>query len=276
MRTLNDRVAVVTGAASGIGRATARALSAAGCRLALVDVQEAPLLALAAELPGASAHRVDVADREAMAGLPAQVLAHHGAVHVLVNNAGVTVARPFTAHSLEDWDWVLGVNLRGVVHGCHFFLPHLLQAEEAHIVNLSSLFGIVAVPGQAAYCTSKFAVRGLTETLWEELADTRVGVTVVHPGGINTGIVANARGDDEEQMARLRRFFEKATQPPERVAQAIVRAILRGERRVRVTREAVVGDWLKRVLPELGNQVAVRVMSRAMGLRRPPALPGPR
>lgn len=269
MRTLQDRVAVVTGAASGIGQATARSLAAQGARVALVDLDLAGLRSLSDTLPGSSWHAVDVGDREAMAALPGQVLERHGAVHVVVNNAGITVVKSFVGHTLQDWDRVLAVNLAGVLHGCHFFLPHLLRAEEAHIVNISSVFGLVGVPGQSAYCTTKYAVRGLSETLWEELHGTGVGVTVVHPGGVRTNIVANATGDDEETLQRMRRVFGRMPVTPDMVGARIVRAILRGERRVLVTREAYAADLVRRMLPVAGNRFAVRAMARFMRLQLP-------
>ena len=199
-----------------------------------------------------------------MLALPDAVLRHHDAVHVLVNNAGVTSAHSFFDHSLEDFEWVIGINLWGVVYGTKAFLPHLLAADEAHIVNISSIFGICGVPSQTSYCASKFAVRGFTEALAEELRGTHVGTTVVHPGGINTNIAKNSRGDDEQAKARMVKFFAKHTLPPEEVARGIVRAIRRNEPRLLVTREAVVGDLLKRLLPDLGNRYFVRTLMKAM------------
>jgi NAD(P)-dependent dehydrogenase (short-subunit alcohol dehydrogenase family) len=197
MQRLEGRIAVITGAASGIGRALALQLAEAGCGLALVDVQAETLRRVGAECRerGAqvSTHAVDVSDRAAMAALPQRVIDFHGAVHILINNAGVTVADTVLEQSLEDWDWIVGINLWGVIYGCRAFLPHLLAAEEAHIVNLSSVFGIAGVPMQAAYCTTKFAVLGFSESLQAELRGTCVGLSVVHPGGVNTNIVRASR-----------------------------------------------------------------------------------
>jgi NAD(P)-dependent dehydrogenase (short-subunit alcohol dehydrogenase family) len=137
----------------------------------------------------ASVHVADVASRARMAELPEEVLREHGRVSLLVNNAGVSVGGTFEEQSLEDLDWIVGINFWGVVHGCQFFLPHLRRETEAHIVNLSSMFGIVGVPTQSSYCATKFAVRGLSEALWVELRDAGIGVTSVHPGGIRTNIV---------------------------------------------------------------------------------------
>lgn len=273
MRTLKGRVAVVTGAGSGIGRALCRALAREGCHIAAVELRAERLEELAEELADSgvtvSTHALDVSDRAAMATLPEAVLAAHGGrVHILVNNAGVTVACPFEDMKLEDWDWLLGVNLHGVLHGCHFFMPALMEAEEAHIVNVSSVFGIVGVLSQSAYCTSKFAVRGLTETLWEELRHTHIGVTSVHPGGVNTRIVADSRGEAAEgQKERTAKAFAQRAVSPELAAERIVRAIARGQRRLLITKEAYLMDWVRRLLPEWGNQVLNAVMMRVLGGR---------
>lgn len=259
MRTLTDRVVVVTGASSGIGRATAVAFAREGARLALVDVDAEALETTRAEVAAlgraVSSHRVDVSDRDAMRALAEAVVTEHGAVHVVINNAGVTVTKSFEDHSWDDWDWVIGVNLEGVHNGCRVFLPHLRAVDEAHIVNISSLFGIYGVPGQSAYSASKFAVRGLSEALWEELAGTPIGVTVVHPGGVRTNIIHNARVADASVQKRVARGFEKLGTSPEDVAKKIVRAVRRGDRRLVVTPEAIVGDWLRRMFPVLSNRV---------------------
>lgn len=271
MRKLIDRTAVVTGAASGIGKATAELLARRGCRLALVDVSEEGLEATAERIRRVggqvSTHVLSVADKEAMFALPAQVVAEHGAVHILVNNAGVTVAKGFHEHTMEDWEWVVGVNLWGVVYGCKAFMDHLLVADEAHIVNISSVFGIVGVPSQSSYCTTKFAVRGFTETLWEELRGTHVGVTSVHPGGVSTNIINNSRSDDEEMKGRMASFFKKAAIPPEQAAARIVGAIETNQQRLLITREAYALDALRRVLPEWGNQLGVKLLMKTMGVQ---------
>ncbi len=273
MTTLSKRVAVVTGAASGIGRNLAFQLAEAGAHLALVDVDDAGLKVTADEAAKrggsdlrVSTHLVDVSDRGAMAALPEAVVAEHGAVHVLVNNAGIAVEAGFHEHSLEDWDRVLGVNLWGVIYGCHFFLPHLAQADEAHIVNISSIFGVVGVPGNAAYCASKFGVRGLSEVLWEELRDSHVHVTVVHPGGVNTNIVASSKHTDPESHARVVAFFNKKTMPASKAAAQIVRAIRTNQPRLVITRDAEWADRIKRALPVRGNRIFANMMLKAMGL----------
>jgi NAD(P)-dependent dehydrogenase (short-subunit alcohol dehydrogenase family) len=257
MKKLQDRVAVVTGAASGIGRATSLALAKEGCALALGDVNEAGLeeTAAAARALGrkVTTHKVDVADKERMRHFADEVYAAHGAVHVLVNNAGVTVTSPFEEHSLEDWEWIVGINFWGVVYGCKFFLPYLKQADEAHIVNLSSLFGLIGVPTQTSYCATKFAVRGLSEALWVELKDLNIGVTSVHPGGVRTNIAKSARSEGAALKSRAIDVIDRFSVSPERCARQIVGAIKKNKMRQLVTRETHFVDVAKRlsaVLPQ--------------------------
>lgn len=263
---LAGRTAVVTGAASGIGRHLALQLAAKGCHVACVDIDADRLAALEAELRGVrvTVHVADVSDRARMLALGPEVAAAHGALHLLVNNAGIAYEAAFPQTSLETWDKVLGVNLWGVIYGCHVFLPYLAKADRAHVVNLSSLFGIIGMPGQTAYCASKFAVRGLSEALWEELAGTTVGLTVVHPGSVATPIMERAEGDDPELMAHLATWYRDNAYPPEKAARKIIRAVEKGRRRLLVAPEAAFADYLKRALPVWGNRlfsdVAIRVL----------------
>lgn len=268
MKNLNGKVAVITGAASGLGRGLATVLAAEGCRLALVDVHAERLAEVAAEHPGCSTHVVDVSDRAAMQALPEAVIAVHGAVHLVINNAGVTITASFLDHSIEDLEWLLGINLWGVIYGCHAFLPHLIAGGEGHIVNISSLFGIVGIPGQSGYCVSKYGVRGLSEALAEEAAllEADIGVTVVHPGAINTRIITSARKKGQD-LDRAARFFERHGMSPQTAAQQIVAAVKRNKLRLTVTREAWWMDLLKRIFPTWGNQLAVRAMLRTMGMK---------
>lgn len=253
MKQLRGRVAAVTGAASGIGLATAELLAQQGCALALIDIDETRLEQAQRAVEGlgakATVHVADVADADRMAALPAEVVAGHGAVHIVVNNAGVSVLKSFEEHSLEDFHWLVGINFWGVVHGCRFFLPELRKVDEAHIVNVSSMFGFIGVPGQSSYCSTKFAVRGLTESLWAELRDTSVGVTSVHPGGIATGIVRSVRVKEESAREALQESFDRYGHPPSDVAKAILRGIQRDKLRVRVGIESYLADWLKRAMP---------------------------
>ena len=268
MKNLHGKVAVITGAASGLGRGLATVLAAEGCRLALVDVHAERLTEVAAEHPGCSTHVVDVSDRAAMAALPEAVLAAHGAVHLVINNAGVTMTASFLDHSIDDLEWLLGINLWGVIYGCRVFLPHLLAGGEGHIVNISSLFGIIGVPGQSAYCVSKYGVRGLSEALSEELSlqEADVGITVVHPGAINTRIISSARKNGQD-LSRAERFFERHGMSPLTAARQIVAAVKRNQLRLTVTREAWWMDLIKRIFPTWGNRLAVRGMLKTMGMK---------
>jgi NAD(P)-dependent dehydrogenase (short-subunit alcohol dehydrogenase family) len=260
MKQLESRVAVVTGAGSGIGRAISVLLAKQGCRVALVDIDQTGLdetqRQIAAAGSHATAHRTDVSDKARMQDLADQVAGHYGSVHILVNNAGVSVSGPFAEQSLEDFEWLMGINFWGVVYGCKFFLPHLLAASEGHVVNVSSLFGLIGVGQQSSYCASKFAVRGFSESLRAELADSRVGLTSVHPGGIATNIAASTRvSGDEKTRARHSRAIERFKQmmPPEKAAEAIIDGIKRNRARVLITRETHVLDFLKRVAPNGSN-----------------------
>ena len=253
MRILKDKVVVVTGAASGIGRGLARGLSAKGAHLALVDLDEARLADVAAELEATgqrvSRHVADVGDRQRMQALPDEVVAVHGGVDVLINNAGVSIGAMFADHSIDDAEWLLKINLMGVIYGCKFFLPVLLEAESAHIVNVSSMFGIFSMPGQAIYSTSKAGVRGFSEALWTELDGTSVNLTCVHPGGINTDVIRSARGMQADDKERAVAIQERFAMPAERAAAKIIRAIERDKRRVLVGVDAQIGVFLKRLFP---------------------------
>jgi len=266
---LSGRVAVVTGAASGLGRSLALQLAQAGCSLALVDIQAQALREVAADCRGhgaqVSTHAVDVADRAALSALPATVVGFHGQVHILINNAGVTVADTVLEQSMEDWDWIMGINFWGVVVGTRAFLPHLLAADEAHIVNVSSIFGLAGVPMQAAYCATKFAVRGFTESLGAELASTRVRVSSVHPGGINTNIVGASRMRDETARGRVSILFDRLALSPDVAAAIIIRGIRRRQSRILIGWEAYLLTTARRVAPTLSMSL-LGAIGRAFGV----------
>jgi NADP-dependent 3-hydroxy acid dehydrogenase YdfG len=222
---LADSTVVVTGAGSGIGRATALAFAQHGARIAACDVDQPRLDALAAELGDRAlvVRRVDVADRAQMAAFADAVHAAVPAADVVVNNAGVAVGGNFVDVGLDDWDWLLGVNLRGVVHGCHFFVRPMVARRTGHIVNISSIFGIFPAPNCTAYVASKFAVLGFSQSLRTELAPHGVGVTAICPGMIATAIAADSRmaGDFRERKAMVVDRFKKGA-PPSRLAEVVL------------------------------------------------------
>ena len=265
---LKDKVAVVTGAGSGIGRALAQKLAEKGCRLALADINEATLKetvqALSAEV---ITQKLDVADRAAVYAFAARVQKEFGTAHVVINNAGVAVSQTVNDLTWEDFEWLMGINFWGVAYGTKAFLPMLLKQNEGAIVNISSVFGIIGVPTQGAYNAAKFAVRGLTEALRHELKDTQVRAISVHPGGIRTNIARASRfykdplgNSDHARMAS--RFDRLARTSPEKAADAIVKGVEKGSPRVLIGADAVFIDRIQRLMPERYNSVMQAMMQR--------------
>lgn len=247
MKTLKNKVVVITGAGSGIGRALAVNCARRGSLLALSDVNAAGLeetvaLAKDAGAPDVHSALLDTADREAFIAYADEVARYFGKVNVVVNNAGVALAGDALDLSYDDMDWIVGINFWGVVHGTKEFLPHLIESGEGHIVNLSSLFGLLAMPGQSAYNATKFAVRGFSEAVREEMliAGHPVGVTVVHPGGIKTAIARSARVSAKEDKAATAKLFDEklAKMTPERAAEIIIKGVLKDQARVLVGLDA--------------------------------------
>lgn len=277
MRSFEDRVCVVTGAASGIGRGLALALAERGADIAISDIDETGLAGTVAEAEAKGAkvfaERLDVADRDAFAAHADRVVATFDRVNLVFNNAGVAVAGNIAELAIEDIEWLMGINYWGVVHGSKVFLPHLEASGEGHIVNISSVFGLIAVPGQGAYHSAKFAVRGFTECLRQELevAGSCVSATSVHPGGIKTNIVRNARvsadaagGETREEMSE--RFDRLAPTTAEEAAEIILRGVLRNKRRVLIGREAYALDWLQRLFPTGYQRLLVWATRRGMNV----------
>ncbi len=254
---LSGGVAVVTGAASGIGAALARGLAAKGCNLALADRDAAGLgnSAAAAREKGikVSEHVLDVSDAKAIAAIPQQVLAEHNRVNVLVNNAGVALGGTFAQTDLADFEWLMNINFYGVVRMTHAFLPYLQREQKAQVVNISSIFGIIAPPGQTAYCASKFGVRGFSESLRHELIDTSIGVTVVHPGGIATNIAENARNpkgiNSDEVERRRKRARQMLTLSPDIASATIIKGIETRAWRVLIGSDARKVALIQRLFP---------------------------
>jgi NAD(P)-dependent dehydrogenase (short-subunit alcohol dehydrogenase family) len=283
MSSVHGKVAVVTGAGSGIGRALAFELARRGARLALSDVDELGLAETAdrAKALGAEVHtaRVDVGDRAAVSGYAEAVAARFGVVHQVYNNAGIAGGGGTVLDSeWEVYDRVLRVNLFGVLHGTKAFLPHLVASGDGHVVNVSSLNGYMAQPSLSAYCTSKFGVRGFTETLRAEMlaAGHPVQVSVVHPGGVKTNIANNTLREaeelgievTEEQRARLRTYNEKLLRMPAELAARIVVDGVEADRpRILVGNDAKVVDLLVRLFPRRYPQWLVRLEQRATGGR---------
>jgi NAD(P)-dependent dehydrogenase (short-subunit alcohol dehydrogenase family) len=249
-------VAVVTGAGSGIGRALAQQLAAAGSALAIADVDEAGLAETAASLRGnaeISTHVLDVSDEAAVRAFAEDVVARHRRVTLLMNNAGVALLGQFEEISLDDFRWLMNINFWGVVYGVTYFLPLLKRQPRAHIVNVSSVFGLVAPVGQSAYSASKFAVRGFTEVLRHELQGSNVSVSCVHPGGIRTAIARRARlganapaGSREEAVARFDRLTPNSA---DEAAARILQGVERREPRILIGRDARQIDVLQRLRP---------------------------
>jgi short-subunit dehydrogenase len=259
MTAIRGASAAVTGAASGIGRALALELAARGANLALADRDEAGLQSLASEIGGkvkVSIHRVDVGNPPEIAAFAANAIAAHPALNILINNAGVALLGKFDEIDQAQMDWLFTINFWGVVHATRAFLPHLSSQREAHIVNVSSIFGIVAPPGQTAYAAAKFAVRGFSESLRHELwmASSPVQLTVVHPGGIATNIVRNSRmgsaiTDNARRVQSIERFDQIARTTPRDAALRIIDGIERNRPRVLIGSDARMMDILQRFRP---------------------------
>ncbi|MBM7080631.1 SDR family NAD(P)-dependent oxidoreductase [Micromonospora humida] len=277
--------AVVTGAASGIGEALAHGLARRGSDLVLLDRDGDRLDAVAAAVrathPGrrVDTHLVDLADLCTTARVAEEVMARHPRIRLLVNNAGVALGGRFDQVTMDEFHWVVDINFRAPVQLTHALLPALRAEPGAHLVNVSSLFGLIAPAGQAAYAASKFALRGFTEALRHELADDGIGVTSVHPGGIATRIARNARvgsGVPREEFDAARQQFERLLSiPPGRAAEVILRGVERRRGRVLIGWSAKLPDLLARVAPgSHGRLVAAGV--RLVGGPGPRSAPAAR
>ncbi len=268
MQVLDGKVAVITGAGSGIGRALAEQLAKEGCALALADINQENLESLAAELRLAkvdvSCHVLDVANRAAVYAFADEVLAHHGSAQIIINNAGVAVSQTVADLCYDDFEWLMGINFWGVVHGTKAFLPHLLKNNDGHIVNVSSIFGIIGVPTQSAYNASKFAVRGFTEALRQEVQCTQVKVSCVHPGGIKTNIAKSARFyrdmNGNQDAARSAANFDKiARTTPAEAARVIINGIKRNNPRILIGADARLLDRLQRLMPVSYSRILAKL-----------------
>ncbi len=270
---LQDGVSIVTGAAGGIGAALALQLAEKGCHLALADVNGAGLAEVAAKAHAygvkVSTLVLDMGQAESAQVLLDHVRAHHGRATVLINNAGVALGGQFEQVSEEDFDWLMGINFGAVVRLTRAFLPLLQQSQAAQIVNMSSIFGIIAPPGQTAYSAAKFAVRGFSEALRHELeaGNSSVRMTLLHPGGVRTGIATSARLPESvtaQEIKLHQKNWQKALRlSPEAAARRILRGIERREPRVLVGDDAVAASWIQRLLPVTYWQWVALAMSRS-------------
>jgi NAD(P)-dependent dehydrogenase (short-subunit alcohol dehydrogenase family) len=273
----SSSVAVITGAGSGIGRALAIQLGReriAG--IAISDVDAAGLRETATTLKAmgvkVSSHVVDVSNYDQVKSFADTVISDHGRATLLINNAGVGLIGTFDQISIEDFEWLMKINFWGVVYGCKIFLPVLRRQEHAHIVNVSSVFGLIAPEEQSAYCSSKFAVRGFTESLRHEMAGTNISVSCVHPGGIKTNIARNSRvGRDtpEEWKAQGAKFFDKvAKTSSDEAAETIVRGIKARDPRILIGKDAHAISTISRLFPRKYLAVLERLSGHKMSLRK--------
>jgi NAD(P)-dependent dehydrogenase (short-subunit alcohol dehydrogenase family) len=272
MREIRGAVAVVTGAASGIGRALAIDLAKQGAQLALADVNSAGLEETLGLLGDAKArsYAVDVSKASAVEDFAHRVQQDFGRTSLLVNNAGVALMGTFAEVSLEDMEWLVGINFWGVVYGCKFFLPLLQREPDAHIVNVSSIFGFIGPPGQTAYAASKFAVRGFSESLREELRATSViKVSSVHPAGIATPIAHSARagrGVTAAVRQEAEEYFKKvALVTPEEASRVIVKGILGNKNRILIGADAYRIDRMQRLFPARASAMFANWLEKRRG-----------
>ena len=265
----------VTGAASGIGRALAIELAARGADLALADRDEAGLQSAAAEIAKGSTrkvslHRLDIGDSEAVTAFAHEAIAAHPALNIVINNAGVALLGQFHEIDRAQMEWLFNINFWGAVHATRAFLPHLAGQPASHIVNLSSIFGIVAPPGQTAYSAAKFAVRGFSEALRHELqmAKSPIRLSVVHPGGIKTNIVRNSRAgsgvtDNERRVQSIERFDAIAQTSAKDAALRIIKGIEKNEPRILIGGDARFMDLLQRFRPATYWNVMAKRIEKA-------------
>ena len=268
MKTLNHKNVVITGAGGGIGRALALRLADEGCALAISDIDREALEETRRQLAlrGAKVHSdiLDVSDRQRMEAYPDTVVQALGGVDMVINNAGVAVVSSVEDHSIEDYEWLMGINFWGVLYGSKFFIPYLRRSPEALIVNMSSVFGMLPMPHLSSYNAAKFAVRGFSEALAHELHDTAIRVMTVYPGGVKTDFAKRARFGGtprKKSHQEFNNFFEKySMSTADSTAKAIVRGIKKNKRRVLIGPDARSGDILVRLFP-VGHGLITRLIS---------------
>ena len=258
MRHFKDKVCVITGAGSGIGAACARAMALEGAIVIGADLRMDMLEAVAEQVNQSGgrmeAHQLDVADRDAVFALAAKVEKAHGAADLVLNNAGVAHGAPVAEMTMDNFQWVMDIDFWGVVHGTQAFLPAMMARGSGHIANVSSIFGLIGVPTQSAYNAAKFGVLGFGEALRHEVKAQGIGVTTIHPGGINTNIVRHARFQqgpemEAEREEAIQRFAQFTMTQPEGAAKTIIKGIKRNKARILIGPDAHLVDWVRRLFP---------------------------
>ncbi len=258
MKELTGKVAAITGAASGIGQKLAENLADEGCHIAIADINQKGLKETVNITDNkqvkVTSHIVDVSDRKQVYQFADDVAEQHGGVDIIINNAGVVVAESVEDVTYDDFEWLFGINFWGVIYGSKAFLPYLQKRPEGHIVNISSINGIVTWPNHAPYCAAKFGVKGFTEVLLQEMRGSNIGVSCVHPGGIKTSIARNAKfyktpGNKSTPDKGIKTFEQIAMTSPDKAAQKIIAGIKKNKRRVLVGPDAYLMDWMTRLFP---------------------------
>ena len=279
MKTFKDKVAVVTGAGSGMGRYLSVLLAKDGADVVACDVNQETLNETVEMLRkfnvSVSSHVLDVADKEAIEALPQKVIDQHGKVDLVFNNAGVSTGKHFKDMEEENWDWVMDINLHGVINSTRAFIPHMIDRPEAAIINTSSIFGMVAVPGQTVYHATKFAVRGFTESLALEMAQTNENLQIhcVHPGHVGTNIVANSRMDEEDlqtdeeigssiftrnqptTLEEMADSFREGGMHPSKAAQIILKGVKKNKRRIFIGLDSKLLELSQRIFPNKYHRI---------------------
>ncbi|MCG8668245.1 MAG: SDR family oxidoreductase [Pseudomonadales bacterium] len=268
MKNLNNKVVAITGAGAGIGRALAIGFAKHGSHLALGDINQSGLeetQRLLNQYPvKVSIHQVDVRSKENLFQFAEDTVTEHGKVNVLINNAGITLQKQFSSHTIEDLERVIDINLYGVIYGCKAFLPHLRKADGAHIINMSSMAGFMGLPVQSSYCTTKAAVKAFSESLYTELKCEGIGVTSVHPGAIKTDIMKATlnESDDIETARKTMDLAMKFALPVDVAANKIINAVLKNKQRLLIGKDSIFFEIFKRVLPTSSQKLMAYAFSK--------------
>ncbi len=268
--SFNNKVAAITGAGSGMGRALAEALTSRNCHVAIADIDERALRETYEQLKSntsvtVSSHELDVSDRQQVEQFAADVVVKHGKVNMIFNNAGVSVTDTAEHMPYEDFEWLMNINFWGVVYGSKSFLPYFHDVDEAHIINTSSIFGVIAVPSQSAYNASKFAVRGYTYAMRQELLDSNIGVSCVQPGGVKTNIIKSSRYVATDNTAPTKeefisQFEEFANLTSEQAVEQILRGVLANKAQILVGRDAKTAAVVERIAPTGYQKILSRIL----------------